>query len=98
MRPKITVLYRGMEGPTSFTHLSNDELAAAVTRLAGNERTATAQLIASLAEFDRRRLYLDHGFKSLYAYCLDVLHLSEHAAYGRIEAARAAQRFPCRET
>jgi hypothetical protein len=27
-------------------------------------------------------------------YCTQVLHLSEHAAYGRIEAARAARRFP----
>jgi hypothetical protein len=25
---------------------------------------------------------------------MQVLHLSEHAAYGRIEAARAARRFP----
>ena len=27
-------------------------------------------------------------------YCTQVLHLSEHAAYGRIEAARAARKFP----
>jgi hypothetical protein len=30
----------------------------------------------------------------LFTYCTQVLHLSEHAAYGRIEAARAARRFP----
>ncbi len=27
-------------------------------------------------------------------YCLQVLYLSEHAAYGRIEAARVARKFP----
>jgi hypothetical protein len=31
---------------------------------------------------------------SLFAYCTQVLHLSEHEAYGRIEAARAARRWP----
>src|SRR4029079_14877959 len=31
---------------------------------------------------------------SLFTYCTRVLRLSEHAAFGRIEAARAARRFP----
>ena len=30
----------------------------------------------------------------LFTYCTQALHLSEHAAYGRIEGARAARRFP----
>ena len=52
------------------------------------------ELIGALAEVDARRLYLGEGFSSLFVYCTRVLHLSEHAAYGRIEAARAARRFP----
>jgi hypothetical protein len=55
---------------------------------------ATAHLIASLAELDERRLYLGQGCSSVFTYCTQVLHLSEHAAYGRIEAARVARRFP----
>jgi len=39
-------------------------------------------------------LYLAAGFSSLFGYCCEVLHLSEPAAYNRIEAARAARRFP----
>lgn len=74
--------------------LSDAALVAQVTRLAGQERQATAALIASLAEFDTRRLYLQAGCSSLFTYCTSVLHLSEHAAYGRIEAARATRRFP----
>ena len=35
-----------------------------------------------------------HGHSSLFAYCTRALLLSEHAAYARIEAARAARRFP----
>ena len=65
-----------------------------MTRLAGNERAATVQLVAALAEVDARRLYLGQGCSSLFTYCTQVLRLSEHAAYGRIEAARASRRFP----
>jgi hypothetical protein len=38
--------------------------------------------------------YLGEGCSSLFTYCTQVLHLSEHAAYNRIETARAARRFP----
>ncbi len=74
--------------------LSNDELLARVKHLAEREREATASLIAHLAELDQRRLYLAEGYSSLFAYCTQVLHLSESAAYRRIEAARMVRRFP----
>ena len=74
--------------------MSNQELLAAVSHAAGNERQATAVLLALLAEVDARRLYLGEGCASLFAYCTQVLHLSEHAAYHRIETARAARHFP----
>ncbi len=77
-----------------FTGLSDAQLLTEVRTLANHERLATAQLIACLAEVDARRLYLGEGCSSLFTYCTQVLHLSEHAAYGRIEAARAARRFP----
>ncbi len=79
---------------SAVTQLSNQELIARVTHLAEREREATAALIAHLAELDARRLYLAEGCSSLFTYGTQVLHLSEHAAYGRIEAARAARRFP----
>ena len=77
-----------------FTNLSDAQLLTEVRTLSNHERVATAQLIASLAELDARRLYLGEGCSSLFTYCTQVLRLSEHAAYGRIEAARAARRFP----
>ncbi len=79
---------------SAVARLSDTELLARVTHLARREREATASLIAYLAELDARRLYLAEGCSSLFTYCTQVLHLSEHAAYGRIEAARAARRFP----
>src|SRR5580765_7117716 len=76
------------------SHLSDDELVAEVQSLVQSERHATAQLVAHLAELDRRRLYLGAGFSSLFAYCTGVLRLSENEAYNRIEVARVARRFP----
>lgn len=78
----------------AFTHLTDDQLLVEVAALAARERGATARLITALAELDARRLYLGAGYSSLFTYCTQRLHLSEHAAYGRIEAARAARRFP----
>jgi HNH endonuclease len=94
-RQKLPCYNRGMS-PTiaSLTHLSDTDLLSAVTRAAAEERATTTNLIALLAEVDARRLYLGEGCSSLFTYCTQVLQLSEHAAYGRIEAARAARRFP----
>ncbi|MET0552719.1 MAG: hypothetical protein ABW221_06760 [Vicinamibacteria bacterium] len=78
----------------ALSRLTDDALTIAVHRFATEERTSTAQLVAHLAEFDARRLHLAAGFPSLFAYCCEVLRLSEHATYNRIEAARAARRFP----
>lgn len=76
------------------SQLTDADLIAHVETLAHRERTATVDLIASLAEFDARSLYLGQGCSSLFIYCTEVLHLSEHAAYGRIAAARTVRRFP----
>ena len=79
---------------STVAQLSNDDLLARVKHLAGRERAVTAVLIAHLAELDARRLYLAEGCASVFTYCTQILHLSEHAAYGRIEAARASRKFP----
>lgn len=74
--------------------LSNGDLLVQVVHAAACEREATSRLIALLMEVDSRKLYAGQGYSSLFRYCVEVLHLSEHAAYLRIEAARAARRFP----
>ena len=65
---------------SSVTRLSDDALISRVKQLAAQEREATVALIAHLAELDARRLYLAEGCSSLFTYCTQVLHLSEHAA------------------
>ena len=79
---------------THASLLNDQELTAALIRLAQDEREATVALIVHLAEFDARRLYEPAGFPSLFQYCRAVLRLSEDAVYNRIQSARAARRFP----
>jgi hypothetical protein len=79
---------------SSLDHVSDADLVAQVRRAAEGERHSTAHLIALLVEFDARRLYLAEGCSSLFTYCMQVLHLTEHETYGRIETARAARKFP----
>jgi len=76
------------------SQLSNQEVVARVKLLAQRERDATATLIAHLAVLDERQLYLAEGCASMFTYCVQVLHLSEYAAYSRIEAARAVRKYP----
>jgi hypothetical protein len=78
----------------SLHRVSDAELLVELQRLAGCEREATVHVIAALMEVEARRLHLGEGCPSLFVYCTEVLHFSEHAAYLRIEAARTAQRFP----
>ena len=77
-----------------FRHFSDAELLHEALRLAEGERDSTVSLIVSLQEIDRRQLFLPAGYGSLFKFCTIRLGLAEGAAYTRIEAARAAQRFP----
>jgi hypothetical protein len=76
------------------SRLSDRDLVTEVGRLAGCERDATASLIAHLAELYGRRLHERAGFSSLFSYCTEVLHLSDHEAYDRMKAAKVVRRYP----
>lgn len=78
----------------SLAKMTDVDLLRRVQVLAHDERRATTAFVAHLAEIENRKLYLGEACSSLFVYCTRVLHLSEHAAYNRIEAARAARRFP----
>ena len=65
-----------------------------LTRLASTERETTVALIVHLAEFDARQLYRGAGFDRIMPYCVQVLRLSEDAAWNRIATARMARRYP----
>ncbi len=78
----------------SLSHLSDASLLRDLAALVARDRANTAALLAHISEVDARRLYLPAGYPSMYAYCVGELGLSEDAAFKRIQAARAARRFP----
>ena len=78
----------------SLTHLGNRALLRSLAWIVSRDRRITAALLAHLAEVDARRLYLGLGYASMHAFCVGELHFSDDAAYKRIQAARAARRFP----
>jgi len=79
---------------SSLSQLGDGDLLRVLAALAAQERFAIAKLLALIGEVDRRRLYAAAGYSSMHGYCVGELHLSEDAAWRRIQAARIARRFP----
>src|SRR5450432_3272117 len=74
--------------------VGNEELVAALCGLVGSENDLMSDLLAHLAELDERRLYLDLGFTSLFAYCTEALGFCKSSAGRRIAVARVCKKYP----
>jgi hypothetical protein len=59
-----------------------------------SERNALAEFILALAEFDRRELWKQLGYPSLFPFLTRELGLSEGLAYFRMKACRLVRDFP----
>ncbi len=81
----------------AISSLDSKALAARLRELAGDRRNVDVDFILHLDEFDRRRAYLEAGYGSLWAYCLEALHLCEGSAGRRIQAMKVLRRFPSLE-
>jgi 5-methylcytosine-specific restriction endonuclease McrA len=74
--------------------LPDDRVLERVHALVARSNELTAELLAYMAEAERRGLHLREATGSFFAYCVERLHMSEAAAGKRITAARTARRFP----
>ena len=74
--------------------MSDERVLEGVEGLVARSNEVTAELLVYLAEVDRRGLYLREATGSMFAFCVERLHMSEGAAGKRITAARTARRFP----
>jgi hypothetical protein len=70
------------------------EESARLSDLLRREHTALAEFLVALSEFDRRRLWVELGYTSLFWYLHRDLGLSKGAAFLRKTAAELIQRFP----
>lgn len=75
--------------------LDKAHLLQGFSRLVDEDRQNTATLIAYIAEIDRRKLYLEHAYPSMFAFCTERFRMSEAVAARRIRAGRTTCRFPC---
>ena len=74
--------------------LANEELLAALSSIVRRGNEITAELLAHLAELDERQLFLELGFPSLFAYCVEALGLCEATAGRRVAAVRVCRLYP----
>lgn len=74
--------------------LSDQSLLQETFLLSGKERETTALLVKYLAEIERRKLFVECGFTSIFAYCTEKLKMSEGQAHRRIQAARLLNQIP----
>ncbi len=83
----------GMISPT-LCSLSDDALLLRLAEILRDSRRVEADLVAHIAEVDARQLYLREACSSMFAYCVERLHLSEPETALRIHAARSSRRHP----
>lgn len=70
------------------------ELLCEIRDLVFSERQVQAALLLKLLEVDRRRLYLEFGFPSLFEWLVKDLKFSHSAAYRRLQAVRLLRVAP----
>ena len=83
-----------MEIKRPLESIPDDELLHRLAEILRQSRRVESDLVAHIAEVEERKLYAREAFPSMFAYCTDVLHLSEPEAYLRIAVARASRRHP----
>ena len=83
-----------MEHPRPLESISDEELLRRLAELTRQSRRVESDLVAHIGEVDERRLYAREASPSMFAYCIELLHLSEAEAYLRIAAARASREHP----
>src|SRR5688500_16374484 len=77
-----------------LSRLPDADLRSRLGALLSEERKVLTDFLVHLNELDRRQLYAELGYASLFDYCTCELKLLKGAAYRRITAARLLGRFP----
>lgn len=78
----------------SLQCLSDQELVIEAKLLVERERSALAEVLKALREIERRKLYLERGFSSLFEFCMVELQYSPAEAHVRIQAMRLIWSLP----
>ena len=74
--------------------LSNSALIDRLREVSKKEIGTTVELLRHLNEVDKRKLFLDLGYSSLFSYLVSGLNYCKGSAYRRIACARLAEVYP----
>jgi len=74
--------------------LADDALISKTESLVGEERETLAQVLHHIKEIERRRLFSELGYKSIFEFAVRRLGYSEDQAYRRISAMRLLKELP----
>ena len=75
-------------------NLKDQELLSQIKQLVQNERQVLTKILHHLREVERRKLFSDLGYRSLFEYAIKELHYSEGQAGRRIQAMRLIRELP----
>ena len=78
----------------NYYNLSNASLISNFTSLVHQERKITTQVLECIAEIDRRKLYVEKGFSSLFDFLVRDHGYSPGAAMRRVDGARLLCELP----
>ena len=78
----------------NLKYIRNDQLLLQTKNLVQKERQINIQVLQHLQEIEKRKLYLDRGFPSLFEYAVKELGYSHSAAYRRIKSMRLCRDIP----
>src|SRR5688572_6099257 len=79
---------------TILKQLKDDELVSRLGKLVQTESKITHLILECIAEIDKRKLYLERAYPSLYEFLIRQFGYSPSAALRRIDAARLLREVP----
>lgn len=74
--------------------MTNNEIITQFEQLVRSERKLTAQIVEYIKEIDSRRIFLELGFNSTFAYLTDGMGYTAAEAQRRIDSARLLRELP----
>lgn len=78
----------------NFEQLKTHEIVIRFGELVKTERKVTQQVLECIAEIDRRKIYLERAYPSLFDFLVKEFGYSPSAAFRRIESARLLREIP----
>lgn len=78
----------------NLKHLTDKALLSDTKKLADTYRRVTAELLHHIREIEKRKLFSELGYSSLFSYVVQELGFSDSSAIRRIKAARMLEEIP----